>query len=105
MMNVTRPTFNFKVIQRTLLNNSKASMFSSTQECFLPNNRHEARRSITRNEFAMHLDRYDSKKEKDLKEYHESKQKRLGGTFKLSYSNHKNKKELKTLEYEQSRFY
>jgi len=100
MMNVTRQTFNFKVIQRSLLNNSKTNMFATTQESFLPNNPHEARRSITRNEFAMHLDKYDTKKEKELKEYRESKDKRLGGTFKLSYSNHKNKKELKTIEHE-----
>ena len=54
----------------------------------------------------MFLDKFDLKHQSDVKDYNDSKKKRLDGTFKHSYTNERMKSELKlakeeTLKYTQ----
>jgi hypothetical protein len=54
---------------------------------FVPNNRHEAKKNIQRDDFGMHLDNFDLKHNSEQSEYKLSKRKRLAGEFKHSYTN------------------
>jgi hypothetical protein len=54
---------------------------------FMPNNPHEAKRTITRKDFGLFEDSFDHKHQSDWRDYLESKVKRVDGEFKHSYTN------------------
>lgn len=105
-MHITRPTFNHILQQRNLLSTSKHSLGGGKDSKlinFVPPNPFQAKRSIERKDFGLYQDRFDLKHHAELKDYLESKSKRIEGDFLPSYTNDKLKTEIKRISQSQFR--
>jgi hypothetical protein len=91
LLNVTKPTFNNLMCQRTLMLKTGPYTFASTGlgPNFIPNNPVQAKKSIRRKDFGLYLDNFNSKHDSDLTDYLESKRQRVSEHFKHSYTNEK----------------